>query len=64
MSQIKTASLDEIKAMVTSGEVKPPVDDAPECDLPEDFWDKATVQSPLKTPADVKAHFQRMMDQE
>jgi uncharacterized protein (DUF4415 family) len=47
MSDIKTASLDDIKAMIARGEVLPPRDDAPEYDLPEGFWDKAVVQPPL-----------------
>ncbi len=47
MSDIKTASLDDIKAMIERGEVSPPRADAPEYDLPEGFWEKAVVQGPL-----------------
>ncbi|MDZ7904381.1 MAG: BrnA antitoxin family protein [Cypionkella sp.] len=47
MSDIRTATLDDIKAMIARGEVLPPRDDAPEYDLPDDFWEKAVVQPPL-----------------
>lgn len=47
MSDIKTASLDEIKAMIARGEVLPPRADAPEYDLPDGFWDNAILQRPL-----------------
>ena len=47
MSDIRTASLDDIKAMIARGEVLPPHANAPEYDLPEGFWDSATLQAPL-----------------
>ena len=47
MSDIKNASLDDIKAMIARGEVLPPRKYAPEYDMPEGFWDKAVVQAPL-----------------
>ena len=47
MSDIKTASLDEIKAMIARVEVLPPRADAPEYDLPDGFWDNAVLQPPL-----------------
>ena len=47
MSDIKTASLDDIKAMIARGEVLPPRPDAPEYDMPDGFWDNAVLQPPL-----------------
>lgn len=47
MSDIKTVSLDEIKAMIARGEVLPPRDDVPEYDMPDGFWDNAVLQPPL-----------------
>jgi hypothetical protein len=50
MAQIKTFTLDDIKAMRARGEIHPPRPDAPEYEMPEGFWDKATVQAPLVGP--------------
>lgn len=47
MSDIRTASLDDIKAMIARGEIQPPRSDAPEYDMPEGFWERAVVQPPL-----------------
>ena len=50
MSNIKTASLDELRAMKERGELLPPKDDASEIDMPDGFWDDAEVVSrPNKT---------------
>lgn len=48
MSNIKTASLDELKAMKARGEISPPRSNAPEIDMPDGFWD--TAQPVLPTP--------------
>ena len=47
MSDIKTFSLDDIRAMRAQGEVVPTRADAPEIDMPEGFLDSATLQAPL-----------------
>jgi uncharacterized protein (DUF4415 family) len=47
LSDIKTFSLDDIRAMRARGEIVPTRPDAPEYDMPEGFWDKAVVQGPL-----------------
>ena len=44
MKNIKTASLEELRAMRVSGAIKPTGHDAPELDLPEGFWDTAEPQ--------------------
>jgi hypothetical protein len=54
MEQIKTITYKEIQAMRANGEVLPPRKGAPEYDMPEGFWDKATVQAPLVGPKAVK----------
>ncbi|SHI07336.1 BrnA antitoxin family protein [Marivita hallyeonensis] len=46
MKRIKTASLDEIRAMKARGETRPTREDAPELDLPDGFWDDATPEPP------------------
>ena len=47
MSDIKTFSLDDIRAMRARGEVVPTRADAPVEEKPEGFWDSATLQPPL-----------------
>ena len=44
MKNIKTASLEELRAMRASGAIKPTRHDAPELDVPEGFWDTAEPQ--------------------
>ena len=46
MKSIKTASLDELRAMRAKGEIKPIRNDAPEFDMPDGFWDVAKPQEP------------------
>lgn len=46
MKNTKTASLEDIRAMHSRGEVKAPAKDATEIDLPEGFWDDAKPQAP------------------
>lgn len=46
MKNIKTASLDELRAMQKRGEIFSPRSDAPEIDMPEGFWDTAQPQEP------------------
>lgn len=43
MSNIKTASLDELRAMKERGELLPLKETAPEIDMPDGFWDDAEV---------------------
>ena len=47
MSDTKTFSLDDIRAMRARGEVVPTRADAPVEEMPEGFWDSATLQPPL-----------------
>ncbi len=47
MNDIKTFSLDHIRAMRARGEVVPTRTDAPIEEMPEGFWDSATLQVPL-----------------
>jgi len=47
LSDIKTFSLDDIRAMRARGEIVPTRADAPEIDMPDGFWDSATLQAPL-----------------
>jgi len=50
MSNIKTASLDELRAMKKRGELLPSKNDVSEIDMPDGFWDDAEVVSrPKKT---------------
>ena len=44
MKNIKTASLEELRAMRASGAIKPTRPDAPELDVPEGFWDTAKLK--------------------
>ncbi|WP_299855382.1 BrnA antitoxin family protein [uncultured Roseobacter sp.] len=46
MSNIKRASLEELRAMKERGEIAPPRPDAQEIDMPEGFWDAAKPQMP------------------
>ncbi|SPH27607.1 hypothetical protein ASD8599_04073 [Ascidiaceihabitans donghaensis] len=46
MTHIKTASLEDIRAMHSRGEVKAPAKDTTEIDLPDGFWDDAEPQAP------------------
>ena len=55
MKNTKTASLDELKAMLERGEVKTPSDDTKSLDLPNGFWDDAEVQEPkAKQPVSLR----------
>ena len=47
MSNIKTASLEELRAMKERGEIGPPRSDAKPVDLPAGFWDNAEVKAPV-----------------
>jgi len=47
MGKIRTVTFEEIKEMRARGEIHPPRPDAPEYDMPEGFWDSATLQAPL-----------------
>lgn len=47
MSDVRTFSLDDIRAMRARGEIVPTRDDAPEYDMPDGFWDNAVLQPPL-----------------
>ena len=47
MSDIKTFSLDDIRAMRARGEVVPTRMDAPIEEMPEGFWDSAALHAPL-----------------
>tara|TARA_R110000850_G_scaffold152818_1_gene276076 strand:- start:7535 stop:8095 length:561 start_codon:yes stop_codon:yes gene_type:complete len=56
MSNIKTASLDELRAMKERGDLLPLKDTAPEIDMPDGFWDDAEVVSrPTKDEVDAMA---------
>ena len=46
MSDIKTASLEEIRAMKEQGEINAPSDDITGLDMPDGFWDSAIPQEP------------------
>jgi uncharacterized protein (DUF4415 family) len=46
MSNIRRASLEELKAMKDRGEIAAPAADAQPVALPEGFWDDAEVQMP------------------
>jgi uncharacterized protein (DUF4415 family) len=55
MGDIKTASLAEIRQMYERGEITPPAPDAPEYDLPDEFWERAeTVYPERKTPVSLR----------
>jgi hypothetical protein len=43
MTQNKTATLEELRAMRGNGAIKPTRDDAPEIDTPDGFWDGARI---------------------
>lgn len=43
MTNIKNISLDEIRAMKDSGQLKESPEDAPTKDMPDGFWDDAKV---------------------
>ena len=47
MPDIRRASLDEIRAMKARGELYETRPDAPEYDLPDDFWENAEVWQPM-----------------
>lgn len=47
MSDTKTASLEELKAMKERGEISSPRSDAPEIDMPDGFWDGAQIKMPM-----------------
>ena len=49
MKNTKTASLDELRRMKTRGELTATRDDAPETELPDDFWDDAEIVDRTKT---------------
>ena len=50
MSNTRSASLDELRAMKERGELLPPKDNASKIDMPDGFWDDAEVVSrPNKT---------------
>ena len=51
MSNIKTASLKELRAMKDRGEITPPRPDAKEVELPNDFWANAEVRLPATKQA-------------
>ena len=66
MSDIRTASLTELRVMADAGETRGAVSDAPERDMPEGFWREAVVESPkgttrvsLDVETDVLDHFRR-----
>lgn len=46
MTDTKTASLEDLRALRDAGEVQKPAPDAPSLDMPEGFWDDADVQMP------------------
>lgn len=46
MSNIKTASLEQLRAMRERGETSPARKDAKEIDLPNGFWESAKVVEP------------------
>ncbi len=55
MGDTKHASLDEIRRMHAQGKIKPPAPDAPEYDLPDEFWERAEVVYPeRKTPVSLR----------
>jgi len=55
MGDTKHASLDDIRRLRERGDIKPPAPDAPEYDLPDEFWEKAEVVYPeRKTPVSLR----------
>ena len=55
MSNIKTASLEELRAMKERGEINSPRSDANPVDLPDDFWDNAEIKAPApKQPVNLR----------
>lgn len=46
MSNTKTASLNELRAMKERGELFPPKEHATKIDMPDGFWDDAEVVTP------------------
>ena len=66
MSDTRTASLAELRAMANAGQTLGVVPDAPERDMPDGFWDEAVAEAPRETTrvdldvgADVLDHFRR-----
>jgi uncharacterized protein (DUF4415 family) len=64
MKPTKTASLEDIRAMKARGETRPTRPEAPEVDLPDGFWDTATLEPPktkqpvtLRVDPDIIAFF-------
>jgi len=45
MSDIETASLEEMRAMKERGEIVPPRPDARTADLPAGFWEGADIET-------------------
>lgn len=55
MSDIRTVTLEELLEKKRRGEIAPPAPDAPEYDLPDEFWEKAEVVYPeRKTPVSLR----------
>ncbi len=55
MSDIRTATLEELLEKKRRGEITPPAPDAPEYDLPDEFWERAEVVYPeRKTPVSLR----------
>ena len=55
MSDTKTASHEELKAMKERGEISPPRSGAPEIDMPDGFWDGAQIKMPMpKIPVSLR----------
>lgn len=55
MPDIRKATLDEIEEMDRRGELYETRPDAPEYDLPDDFWENAEVWQPMtKTPVTMR----------
>ncbi|MCX7568315.1 BrnA antitoxin family protein [Sulfitobacter sp. F26169L] len=57
MSNIKTASLDELRAMKERGELLPPKENTTKIDMPDGFWDDAEIVSrPSKTSVHLRVN--------
>ena len=62
MTDTRTATLDELKAMSERGESKPPAEDAPEREMPDGFWNDAekTLMGELSDLGLIKASLRRI----
>lgn len=55
MSDIRTVTLEELLEKKRRGEIAPTPPDAPEYDLPDEFWERAEVVYPeRKTPVSLR----------